>query len=60
MKGFVKNLSDGRVELVAEGEESDLKEYLSQIKEGLNYCNFKESVSWAEPTGEFNGFEIRF
>jgi len=60
LNGWVKNVPDGRVELVAEGEENVLKGYLSKIKEELNYCNFKESVSWAQPTGEFNRFEIAF
>ena len=58
--GWVKNLPDGRVELVAEGEEPTLKDFLKDIKEEMNYCRFSENISWTEPTGEFREFGIRF
>ncbi len=60
VSGWVKNLPDGRVEIVAEGEEGVLKDFLQDIREQMNYAHFKEDIGWSEPTGEFNGFEIRF
>ena len=58
--GWVKNLPDERVELVAEGEESVLKDFLNDIKGEMSYCRFTENISWTEPTGEFTEFGIRF
>lgn len=61
LTGWVKNLPDGRVELVAEGEEDILKKLLEQIKNGFMrpYIQ-KEETRWKQPTGEFDSFEIRF
>jgi acylphosphatase len=60
LSGWVKNLPDGRVELVAEGDEATLNDLLKEIKEQLNYCRFKENVEWSDATGEFKEFGIRF
>ncbi len=59
--GWVKNLEDGGVELVCEGEEPVVFELLDKIKNGVmkNYIR-NTRVSWSEATDEFNSFEIRF
>ena len=59
--GWVKNLSDGRVEVVAEGDERTLKKFLDVIRAGP-MKNFIQQVeaSWADATGEFREFEIRY
>lgn len=58
--GWVKNLRDGRVEVLAEGEEATLKEFLEKIaREMSSYIRHAE-VSWEPATGEFNDFGIRF
>jgi acylphosphatase len=61
VSGWVKNIPDGRVELLCEGEETSLKELLRKIKSGTmrNYIDSAD-VSWSEPSDEFEGFEIRF
>jgi|SRR5262245_12451153 len=57
--GTVRNLPDGRVELVAEGEASELEEFRQAIREaGLSGLIRQEEVSWAEAAGGFRGFEI--
>ena len=57
--GYVKNNSDNRVELVAEGEEGALKEFLESLKMDMaNYID-NYSINWFPPTGEFKRFEIR-
>ncbi len=57
--GFVRNLNDGRVELVAEGEEQELKEFREAIRQsGLNGFIRNEVVTWADASGEFRGFGI--
>ena len=60
IRGFVRNLYDGRVGLVAEGEEQKLKDFLEALR--FNLDNFIEhySQSWFDPTGEFKNFTIRF
>lgn len=59
--GWVKNLADGRVELVAEGEERTLTKFLQQLRTGAmkNFIQHAE-VAWDEATGEFREFEIRY
>jgi len=58
--GWVKNCYDGRVELVAEGEEETLKQMLTQLNQAFEgYINSSE-VTWSEGTGEFTSLAIRF
>ena len=60
LKGWVRNLPDGRVEVVAEGDEILLKELLEDIKKGPSLARVdKVDVHWEEPTGEFFDFYIR-
>ncbi|MCD6080306.1 MAG: hypothetical protein B6D53_03995 [Candidatus Omnitrophica bacterium 4484_49] len=59
--GWVRNLPDGRVEVVAEGEEERLNEFLRRIREGLMKRYIKrEDVIWENYKQEFDDFEIRF
>ena len=59
--GWIRNLRDGRVELIAEAEESILARFLRIIRTGP-MCNFiqREDVSWSDPTNDFDDFEIRY
>jgi acylphosphatase len=58
--GYVRNLSDGRVELVAEGEAAELHAFLEAVKETLGHYIREAAVNRSAPTGEFDSFEIRF
>jgi acylphosphatase len=57
--GAVRNLLDGRVELIAEGARTELEAFRQAIRDaGLEHFIRNEEVSWSEATGEFSGFEI--
>ena len=57
--GTVRNLGDGRVELLAEGQKDELAAFQQAIRESeLGHFIRKEEVTWAEPQGGFRGFEI--
>jgi acylphosphatase len=57
--GTVRNLSDGRVELVTEGVKDELTAFRQAIRDsGLDHFIRDEAVSWSEATGGLRGFEI--
>jgi acylphosphatase len=57
--GIVRNLIDGRVELVAEGSREELEAFRTAIPEaGLGHFIRNEEIKWSEATNEFRGFEI--
>lgn len=57
--GFVRNLVDGRVELVAEGIESDLDRLQQSVQEAFAGNIRCVEASASPATGEFAGFSIR-
>ena len=57
--GFVRNLPDGRVELVAEGESRELDAFLGDVRARLGNHIRDETCDKSPPTGEFGGFEVR-
>tara|TARA_B100001964_G_C13777941_1_gene398933 strand:+ start:70 stop:351 length:282 start_codon:yes stop_codon:yes gene_type:complete len=57
--GWIRNLSDGRVELVAEGERPELEAFQDAVpKAGLRRFIRTATEDWSNGTGEFRGFEI--
>jgi acylphosphatase len=60
VKGWVRNLADGRVEAVLEGRESDVKQLVDFCKRGPPGAKVTNvNVIWEPYAGEFHGFEVR-
>ena len=61
IKGYVKNLPDGRVYIVAEGDMNVLEKFLASIRRGPPLAVVKNViVCEKEPTGEFEDFSILY
>lgn len=59
--GFVRNLWDGNVELVAEGTEQSLVDFLREIRNSqLSKYITNERLKWDSFTGEFDRFGVAF
>lgn len=60
--GRVKNLADGRVELICEGSRVKAEVLLERIKESSELGRHIRgaAVSWEKPTGEFSEFRVEF
>ena len=59
LTGWVKNLRDGRVEVVCEGQEVTLQDFLRQINSTFNNSINDADIKWSEATGKFDNFDIR-
>lgn len=60
LRGFVQNLADGSVQVVAEGDETSLREFIEDLEEGPTSAVVQKlDVKKTDPTNEFMGFEIR-
>jgi len=57
--GYVRNLDDGRVELVAEGVRHELAAFLDEVRERLGQFIRGETVDTQPATEKFTAFEIR-
>ncbi len=57
--GYVRNLEDGRVELVVEGSRREIERLLADLREQLG-GNIRSELAEARPaTGHYSSFEIR-
>jgi acylphosphatase len=61
LTGWIRNLYDGRVEVLAEGERVGLERLLDLLREGPRMARVEElDVEWREYTGAFPDFRISF
>lgn len=58
--GYVKNLDNGQVEVVAEGQEADLRVFLKHIRES-DLATYIRNVKteWLPATGQYRCFDIK-
>lgn len=57
--GTVKNLPDGTVEVIAEGEEEILKRYIEKLHKGSILSRVQGvQIEWRPPLGIFKDFVI--
>ena len=59
LKGYTKNLDDGNVEIVAEGDEEKIKELIEFIKKGPGIAKVTDVKIKHKELENFKGFEIR-
>lgn len=61
VSGWVANHRDGTVEAVAEGERSDLDEFVDFLHRGSPAASVDQvDLDWEDPRGEFEGFRVRY
>jgi len=56
--GWVKNLADGRVQLLVEGEQEAVTKFLKAVRDHWKGQVDKEETEDQKPTGKFKKFEI--
>lgn len=60
LAGWVRNLVDGRVELLAQGDEKALKSLLGWAHQGPMLARVEHvDAHWCEPAQNLAGFEVR-
>ena len=60
LRGWVRNLPDGRVEAEAEGGRAALEALMSWCRRGPPEARVDQlTARWGEPRGDLAGFEIR-
>lgn len=58
--GWVRNLIDGRVEAIFEGEDEAVESMVNWCRHGPPSAAVEDvEVLWVEPTGEFSDFGVR-
>ena len=59
--GYTRNLPNGEVKLVAEGNEQELVDFLNGIRNApIGRYVTKEQVRWTSATGKYENFGISF
>ncbi|KPJ50265.1 hypothetical protein AMJ40_03385 [candidate division TA06 bacterium DG_26] len=61
LTGFCRNLPDGTVEVVVEGDYGLVSDYIRELKRGPVSARVSGvEVNWSEYEGKFDDFQIRF
>ena len=58
LTGYAQNLPDGRVRVLAEGDEGALRQFIERLREGPPFARVSDvTFRWEDPTGDYAGFE---
>ena len=61
LSGSVRNLPDGSVEVVAQGERQAVNRLLGELRIGPRYASIERvDLKWEEPDNDLNGFDYAF
>jgi len=61
VNGWVRNLPDGRVEALFEGEKEAVDKAIEFVKHGPSYAKVTDlELEWQDYNGEFKDFQIRY
>jgi len=60
VKGYVRNMPDGRVEAVAEGSRAEIRRFLNALEQAMSDYIRDRTSNESPVTGEFRDFSIRF
>ena len=60
LTGWVKNLPNGKVELIAEGDKDRLCALSENVKDNMRGHIARDVILWQEYKDEYRDFDIRF
>ena len=61
LRGYVRNLSDGSVEVLAQGTRPTLERLLTILQRGPSAAEVHEiRTHWGQPTEHISGFHVRW
>ena len=61
LTGWVRNLKDGQVEVMAEGEKEHIEDLIGKLREGPSLARVENvEVEWEDYKGEFSDFKVTY
>ncbi|KKL60422.1 hypothetical protein LCGC14_2205500 [marine sediment metagenome] len=58
--GYVRNVRDGRVELLVEGDAAQIDAFLAELADRMGYYIRHVDQQSGQATGQYPGFEVRY
>ncbi len=61
IRGYVKNTFNGKVEVICQGEEEDLKNFIEEVKKGPAFSAVADvEIEETKDSKKYNIFEIKY
>lgn len=60
IEGWAKNLADGRVETIIQGDQKKVDQMISKLREGPSYAKVENLKIIDEDLSDFSDFKIKF
>ena len=58
LSGWVKNLNDGRVEILVEGKQEIVSQFIKNLDEHFEHHIQNKFLEYIPSTGQYSGFQI--